>query len=134
MMERKVSQFPSMAHRTSMSPASSVSILHLKFNVPAILSFQCWNEASGPTDMLFPVPGTLLSSLLHLVFNFQLKVIFSAKLFPIRKISEVPWLWAPLVTVLPIITLGIWYSLICLIALQFSLYNLHEAGGHLSCS
>lgn len=101
----KASQFPSMAHKTSMLSASSVSILHLKLN--AILSFQCWNEASGPIDMLFPVPGTLLSSSLHLVSNFQLKVTFSGKLFLIPKISYVPWLWAPLVTVLPIITLGI---------------------------
>lgn len=75
------SWFHSMAHRTLISPASFVSTLHLELNALATLSFQCWNEPSRPSGMLFPVPGTPLPCpFLHLwlwhLLIFSLKVTF----------------------------------------------------------
>lgn len=89
-----IPQLGSQGHHLPVLPAGqgcSVSTLHLELNVSAILSFQSWNEASGPSDMLFPGPGTLLpmppSPSPSCLLIVCLKVTFSRKLFLIPKID-----------------------------------------------
>ena len=95
--------FHSTVHRASIVPGASASTVHLGVHVPAVLSFLSWNEASGHSDMLFPLPGTFLPNPFTVwpchFLTFFLKVTFSRKLFLI------PRPWAPLVSASLTVTL-----------------------------